>query len=99
MSLAVSDYASHGSSSGSVNFYLFVCCWTLLVALPYLVLSAIWFAGKSHYLVPPAMEALTVLFWFAGIIAVCAGANIVNTCQSTSCKTLTAAVVFGFVEM
>ncbi|KAI9871293.1 MAG: hypothetical protein M1830_008989 [Pleopsidium flavum] len=56
------------ASPSQVNFLIFTSLWTLL-ALAYLTLTP-WLAPRaSHKFAILAVEALTMLFWFAGFIA------------------------------
>ncbi|OJD11328.1 hypothetical protein AJ78_07880 [Emergomyces pasteurianus Ep9510] len=85
--------------SDEVNFLLFNSIWTLLIAVPYLVLSPLYFPKFAHKYVLIAAEAVTLLFWFAGFIAVAAILPPAELCKHSSvCQGLQAATVFGAFE-
>lgn len=86
------------NSSSTVNFLLFLACWTLLLALPYVALAPIWFPRISNLVIITAVEALTMLFWFAGFIALGAQLPPPSKCHGHRCRTLQAATVFGSFE-
>ena len=88
---------------------IFVAVWTLLV-LVYLALAPHFFSSLANVFVILALDALTMLFWFASFIALAVlyhdfdtnGANFFNfhaadTCDVYPgfCHQMEAAVVFG----
>jgi len=87
---------SHGFSASQVNFMLFNSIWSLLV-LAYVGLTPLYATHLFHKLASLALEALTMLFWFAGSIAL---AVLVggpwNCAADTVCGSIEAAIAFGF---
>lgn len=93
----VSTFYNGWSYSDTVNFLLFLGCWTAFVAVPYLAISPIWFPRLAHHYVIPAVEVITMIFWFAGFIAM--GAMLPRPrCHGSACSSLQAATVFGAFE-
>ena len=84
----------HALSPTQVNFLLFTSVWSLL-ALLYLVLAPWRFPAAAHKFGILGAEAITMLFWFAGFIAlavflsdrVCYG----NVCNAAKAATAIAA--------
>lgn len=60
--------ASYGFSPSQNSFMIFVSVWTLLILL-YLSLAPRFIAAVAHPFAMLALDALTMLFWFAGFIA------------------------------
>lgn len=99
------DYSSwgwwgYGSTSGSyspdrVNFMLFNAIWSLLV-LAYVGLTPLYLAGFFHKLAALALEAVTVVFWFAGSIALAVFVGAPRCGANSLCASYQAAVAFGF---
>lgn len=85
-------------SSDTVNFDLFNAVWTLLIALPYLSLVPIFFSNLSHVYAVLAVEIVTMIFWFAGFIALGAELPPPRACHSGPCRALQAATVFASFE-
>lgn len=97
-SLVVSLFYNGWSYSDTVNFLLFLGCWTAFVAVPYLVVAPIWFPRLAHRFVIPAVEVITMIFWFAGFIALGAILPAPRWCHGSACSSLQAATVFGAIE-
>jgi uncharacterized membrane protein len=74
---------------------LFNAIWTLLV-LAYVGLTPLYFTSIFHRLVSLALEAITMLFWFAGSIALAVIVRPVSCGANTFCGSAEAAVAFGF---
>ena len=72
MAYVVSNWSYYWSPD-SANFLLFVACWTLL-AVAYLLLVSVRFAEHpvGHKFGVLAVEIVTMIFWFAGWVAVAA---------------------------
>ncbi|KAH8691117.1 membrane-associating domain-containing protein [Talaromyces proteolyticus] len=85
-------------SSGTVNFDLFNSIWTLVIALPYLSLVPVFFSNLSHVYAVLAVEIVTMIFWFAGFIALGALLPPPRACHSGPCSSLQAATVFASFE-
>jgi hypothetical protein len=86
-----------------VNFLLFCSLWTIL-AVAYLVLAPSRFPSAAHKYAILGVEALTMIFWFAGWVAVAAlWGDLGCGSRGGVCGTGTAAIVFGafiwYVEM
>ena len=76
---------------------LFVSIWTLLV-LPYLALAPSMFPRFANKFAIFGLDVLTMLFWFAGFIALAVHRDEDLTCVGRLCSTMTAACVFGAFE-
>jgi hypothetical protein len=94
----VSTYWYGWGWSDTVNFLLFLGCWTAFVAVPYLALSPIFFPRLAHHFVIPAVEVITMIFWFAGFIAMGAQLPPPRYCHYHVCSSLQAATVFAAFE-
>lgn len=90
------------SSPSSINFLVFVSVWTLL-ALVYLVLAPARFPAYAHKYGILGAEFVTMLFWFAGFIALASRLSHVR-CGSKggkywgSCRAAIAGDVFAAFE-
>ncbi|WEW56341.1 hypothetical protein PRK78_001784 [Emydomyces testavorans] len=82
----------------TVNFMLFNGVWTAFVAIPYFILSAMFFPALAHPYAIIAVDAVTMIFWFAGFIALGADLPRPRICVSSPCHSLQAATVFGAFE-
>jgi len=88
----------YNDSSDPVNFLLFCGLWAI-IALAYLYLMPMVLAKWHHPYAALAVEALTVLFWFAGWIALAVLVN--GSCVSfytnieRACQCAKAAVAMG----
>ncbi|KAL1968745.1 hypothetical protein VTN77DRAFT_1571 [Rasamsonia byssochlamydoides] len=92
------EYNIWWGSTDSVNFMLFNSIWTLLIALPYLALVPIYFAQFSNVYIILAVEVLTMIFWFAGFIALADQLPPTRACVYSACRSAQAASVFGAFE-
>ncbi|KAJ5577752.1 uncharacterized protein N7459_006716 [Penicillium hispanicum] len=86
------------SFSSTVAFLLFLGCWTAFVATPYLAAAPIWAPRLAHHFVIPAAEVVTMIFWFAGFIAIGAELPSPAGCVWSTCRALQATTVFGAFE-
>lgn len=84
--------------SDTVNFMLFNGVWTAFVATPYLALAPVYFPQLAHRFVIPAVEIVTMIFWFAGFIALGVLLPSPHYCHWGQCRALQAATVFGAFE-
>ncbi|KAK1141986.1 hypothetical protein N8T08_008309 [Aspergillus melleus] len=82
----------------TVNFMLFNGIWTAFFATPYLALAPVYFPNLAHRLVIPAVEVITMIFWFAGFIALGALLPAPDYCHWSACNSAQAATVFGAFE-
>ena len=60
--------ASYGDTPSQDSFMVFTAIWTMLVLI-YLALSPRFFPKIAHPYAILGLDALTMLFWFAGFIA------------------------------
>ncbi|CAF9943396.1 MAG: hypothetical protein ALECFALPRED_000289 [Alectoria fallacina] len=60
--------ASYGLTPSSDSFMVFASVWTLLILI-YLALAPRFFSAFAHPIAMLGLDALTMLFWFAGFIA------------------------------
>jgi len=84
-------------SPSSINFLIFTSVWTLL-AVAYLIITPTRYPVAAHKYGILAAEALTMLFWFAGFIAV--AAMLGDGCDNHwgPCRSATAGDVFAAFE-
>ncbi|ESZ97132.1 hypothetical protein SBOR_2490 [Sclerotinia borealis F-4128] len=90
------DSWSYWWSPDSVNFLIFTSVWTLL-ALIYLIVSPTHFPTAAHKYGILFAEAVTMIFWFAGFIALAVMLNNVGCGHSqwSVCKASIAGDVFA----
>lgn len=86
------------AASSTVNFMLFNGVWTSFVAIPYLLLAPIYLPNLAHRLIVAGVDLITMIFWFAGFIALAVFLRHSGGCQASICSTLQAATVFGALE-
>ncbi|THC89676.1 hypothetical protein EYZ11_010873 [Aspergillus tanneri] len=86
------------NGSDTVNFMLFNSIWTAFFATPYLALAPIFFPDLAHRFVVPTVEAITMIFWFSGFIALGALLPSPDHCHWSACHAAQAATVFGAFE-
>lgn len=86
----------HAYSPSEVNFLIFASVWTLL-ALIYLILAPWRFPTFAHMFAILAVEALTMLFWFAGFVALAVFLGD-RVCFGSVCSCAKAATVFAAFE-
>ncbi|OGE57386.1 hypothetical protein PENARI_c002G12138 [Penicillium arizonense] len=84
--------------SDTVNFLLFLGCWTAFIAVPYLTFAPIHFPRLAHHYVIPGIEVVTMIFWFAGFVAMGSQLPPPRWCHSSTCSSLQAATIFGAFE-
>jgi hypothetical protein len=82
----------------TVDFMLFNGIWTTFLATPFLTLVPVYFSAIGHRFLVLGVEVLTMIFWFAGFIALAASLPPARGCQWTVCNELQAATVFGAFE-
>ncbi|KAL8924990.1 MAG: hypothetical protein Q9172_002419 [Xanthocarpia lactea] len=82
-----------------VNFMLFNSVWTIFPAVPFLFYSdRILPARPSSKLIHLAVDAITMLFWFAGFIALAEWYNNIIICVGKGCGVTVAVIIFGVLE-
>ncbi|EPS34178.1 hypothetical protein PDE_09142 [Penicillium oxalicum 114-2] len=86
------------TSYDTVNYLLFLGCWTTFLATPYLLAAPIYMPRLAHRFVIPAVEVVTMIFWFAGFIALGAELPAPVYCRWSACRALQAVTVFGAFE-
>ena len=100
LSPAASDWNHfflYDATPSSISFLIFCAVWTFL-ALAYLILAPMVLPAAHHHFAVLAVEAVTMIFWFAGFIALAAGLD--NNCVSIfrGCKTAAAGDAFAAFE-
>ncbi|KAF7946600.1 hypothetical protein EAE96_009595 [Botrytis aclada] len=90
------DAWSYWWSPDSVNFLVFTAVWTIL-ALIYLIVAPTHFPTAAHKYGILFAEAVTMIFWFAGFIALAVMLNNVNCGHSnwSVCEASIAGDVFA----
>lgn len=85
-------------SHSRVGFFLFVAIWTLF-ALAVLVALPRFLPRAAHPIVLLAIEAVTMIFWFAAFIALAVWiSDVQDVFCDNSCRVVRAAVAFGAFE-
>jgi len=97
MAYVVSDWSIWRGSPAENNFLLFCSVWTIL-ALAYLTIAPVKFATAAHKYGILAAEFLTMVFWFAGFIAVAVLLTDTGCRRWGPCRAATAATVFAAFE-
>jgi len=81
---------------GQESFMLFNSIWSLLI-LAYVGLAPLYYTRVFHRLASLAVETVTMIFWFAGAIALAVFVGGPYSCGAdTYCGSLEAAIAFGF---
>ena len=76
-------------------FMLFNSIWSLLV-LAYLFVTPLYYARFFHGVFALALEWITMIFWFAGSIALAVAWGSPKCGGNTFCGSTEAAIAFGF---
>ena len=87
-------YGGGIASPDQINFLIFTSVWTLLVTV-YLALSPVYMPHLAHKYAILALDAVTMIFWFAGFIALAVFITELSLCFGNVCHSAQAAVVFG----
>lgn len=95
--LAVSTWDGWNLSS-TVDFNLFASVWTAFLATPYLTIAPLHAPNLAHPFVVLGVELVTMIFWFAGFIALGAILPPPAACHFSVCSALQAATVFAAFE-
>ncbi|OBT67267.1 hypothetical protein VE03_02630 [Pseudogymnoascus sp. 23342-1-I1] len=95
----LADVTTNWFTASEVNFLIFNSIWTLL-AVAYLVIAPLTFPVAAHKYGILVAESLTMLFWFAGFIALgdLLGAIGCTSRMGKPCGEPIAATVFGAFE-
>lgn len=88
-------YYSGSWSPDRTNFMLFNAIWSLLV-LAYVGLTPLYMTSLFHKLAALALEVITMIFWFAGSIALAVMIGAPRCNGNTFCGAYEAAIAFGF---
>lgn len=88
-------YYDGSASPDRTNFMLFNAIWSLLV-LAYVGLTPLYMTSLFHKLAALALEAVTMIFWFAGSIALAVMIGAPRCHGNTFCGCYEAAIAFGF---
>lgn len=96
--LGLTAYIVGVYNNDTVNFMLFNSIWTAFFATPYLALAPVHFPHLAHRLIIPAVEVITMIFWFAGFIALGVLLPAPRFCHWSACNCAQAATVFGAFE-
>jgi len=98
MSYVVNDWVGYYvGSPAEANFLLFCSVWTI-VALAYLTIAPVRFETAAHKFGILAAEFLTMIFWFAGFIALAVLLTGVRCRRWGPCQAAKAATVFAAFE-
>ncbi|CAK7220623.1 hypothetical protein SBRCBS47491_004251 [Sporothrix bragantina] len=94
--VSVWDRAYADSSPSILNFMLFNSIWSILVLL-YIGLTPLYFTRVFHRIASLALEWITMIFWFAGSIALAVDVGGPFNCGNNHyCGAVEAAIAFGF---
>lgn len=75
---------------------LFNGVWSLFIVVPYFILAPIFIPALAHRFALVAVDAVTMIFWFAGFIALAADIGDPQGCSKGSlCREMQAATAFG----
>jgi len=98
MAYVVSDWIPYyAGSPAEANFLLFCSVWTIL-ALAYLTIAPVRFETAAHKYGILAAEFLTMIFWFAGFIALAVFLTGIRCYHWGPCRAAKAATVFAAFE-
>ncbi|KAL4927810.1 MARVEL domain-containing protein [Aspergillus undulatus] len=87
---------NQGWNGERVNFMLFNSVWTFFIVVPYFILAPMFVPALAHRWALVAVDAVTMIFWFAGFIALAVAVGDVSFCSHFSvCQGLQAATAFG----
>ncbi|MCJ1285329.1 hypothetical protein MMC26_004669 [Xylographa opegraphella] len=99
--LGLTGYVAHWyivrdgiSSPSQINFLIFASLWTLFT-VPYLTIAPVYFPKLTHKYATLATDALTMLFWFAGFVALAVFLSALSLCLGSVCGSAKAAAAFG----
>lgn len=77
---------------------LFAGIWTGFVATPFLLIAPAHANSLAHRFILVAVDLVTMVFWFAGFIALAVLLPPSGDCRGRVCSCLQAATVFGALE-
>lgn len=79
----------------SFLFLVFSGVFTVLLVVPYLVFAPKHFPELVNAYASLALEAITLIFWFAGFVSGAVYFNNIDRCRGTICTNAKAGVVFA----
>ncbi|KAJ9616925.1 hypothetical protein H2200_000645 [Cladophialophora chaetospira] len=82
-----------------IIFYVFVAVFTLLIAVPYTILTPRYFPALAHPYAMLVAESTTCIFWLAGFAAVADRMRKADLCGDGACSSATGSVVVGVFEL
>lgn len=82
-------------SPSQINFLIFCGVWTAFLVVPYLTLAPRFYPAAVHKFAVLAVEAITMIFWFAGFIAGAVFVTDFAFCNGRPCSSARASVVFA----
>jgi len=85
------------ASPSEVNFLIFCSVWTLL-AVAYLVIAPTRFPNTAHKFAILGVEAVTMIFWFAGWVALAVLLGEIGTRGYSAAQAAAAGTAFGAIE-
>ncbi|KAK2766191.1 hypothetical protein FQN54_007707 [Arachnomyces sp. PD_36] len=93
-----------GASPSDVNFLIFAGVFTIVITLPFIILAPRFLPALANKFTLLGLEAVTMLFWFAGFIALAAGLGYVANIDwcgddgKNACGAVKAGAAFGAFE-
>lgn len=87
----------YGDVPSELSFIVFVSVWTMVVTI-YLLVAPLNFPRLAPVIAVLALDALTMLFWFAAFIALAVWKSNLGLCFGRICNTIVAGIVFGAFE-
>jgi len=82
-----------------VVFFVFTAVFTLLVTVPYTILTPRYFPVLAHPLAMLAAEAITSVFWLGGFAALADRLRKSDICEVGACASTRGSVVVGTFEL
>ncbi|KKK25756.1 hypothetical protein P175DRAFT_0479484 [Aspergillus ochraceoroseus IBT 24754] len=99
--LALTGHVINQARGGAdtINFMLFNGIWTLFIVVPYFIVAPMFLPVVAHRYAVAAVDGVTMIFWFAGFIALATDLPAASTCGHYGlCQELQAAVAFGALD-
>lgn len=90
-------FVVYGDVPSELSFIVFVSVWTMVVTI-YLLVAPLKFPRLAPVIAVLALDALTMLFWFAAFIALAVWKSNLDFCFGRICNTIIAGIVFGAFE-
>jgi hypothetical protein len=83
----------------SVIFFIFTAVFTLLITVPYTILTPRYFQVLAHPFAMLAAEATTSIFWLVGFAAFADFLRRSRVCEVGACSSARGSVVVGVLEL